>query len=90
MNNGNDWAEVVGAVGIFAFITTVVTVIIVQVATTIRAKAALTREDEYRKLAEKAVRLQEATEQRLVVLDEQARQTQARLTSIERILKQVE
>jgi len=88
--NGNDWAEVVGAVGIFAFITTVVTVIIVQVATTIRAKATLTREDEYRKLAEKAVQLQEATEKRLVTLDEQAQQTQARLTSIERILKQVE
>jgi hypothetical protein len=88
--NGNDWAEVVGAVGIFAFIITIITVIIVQVATTIRAKAALAREDEYRKLAERAVLLQEAIEKRLVALDEQAGQTQTRLTSIERILKQVE
>jgi hypothetical protein len=87
---GDDWAEVVGAFGIFAFITTVITVMIVQVATTIRAKAALAREDEYRKLTERAVLLQEAIEKRLVALDEQAGQTQTRLTSIERILKQVE
>jgi hypothetical protein len=88
--NGNDWTEVVGAFGIFAFITTVITVIIVQVATTIRAKAAVAREDEYRKLAERAVDLQEATQQRLIALDEQLGQTQSRLASIERILKQVE
>lgn len=88
--SGNDWAEVVGAVGIFAFITTVITVIIVQVAITIRAKAALAREDEYRKLAERAIQLQETTEKRLAALDEQAGQTQSRLVSIERILKQVE
>jgi len=88
--SGNDWAEVVGAVGIFAFIITIITVIIVQVATTIRAKAALAREDEYRKLAERAVLLQEVIEKRLGALDEQAGQTQTRLTSIERILKQVE
>jgi hypothetical protein len=88
--SGSDWAEVVGAVGIFAFIITIITVIIVQVAATIRAKAALAHEDEYRKLAERAVLLEEAIEKRLVALDEQAVQTQTRLTSIERILKQVE
>jgi hypothetical protein len=88
--SGSDWAEVVGAVGIFAFIITIITVIIVQMAATIRAKAVLAHEDEYRKLAERAVLLEEAIEKRLVALDEQAVQTQARLTSIERILKQVE
>jgi hypothetical protein len=88
--SGSDWTEVVGAVGIFAFIITIITVIIVQVATTMRAKAALAREDEYRKLAERAVVLQEAIEKRLVALDEQVGQAQTRLTSIERILKQVE
>ena len=45
--SGHDWAEAVGAVGIFAFITTVITVIIVQVGATSRAKAALAREDEF-------------------------------------------
>jgi multidrug efflux pump subunit AcrA (membrane-fusion protein) len=88
--SGNDWAEVVGALGIFAFIITIVTVIVVQVGATVRAKAALAREDEYRKLAERTVLLQEAIEKRLVALDEQAAQTQTRLTSIERILTQVE
>ncbi len=88
--SGNDWAEVVGTFGIFAFIITVVTVVIVQVATTMRAKAALAREDEYRLLAQKAVDLQEATERRLAALDDQHGQTQARLAAIERILKQVE
>ena len=88
--SGHDWAEAVGAIGIFAFITTVITVIIVQVATTVRAKAAVAREDEYRKLAERALSLQEAIEKRLTTLDEQAGRTQTRLTSIEGILKQVE
>ena len=88
--SGHAWAEVVGAVGLFAFVTTVVTVIIVQVATTMRAKAALAREDEYRKLADKAVELQAATERRLASLDDQLGQTRSRLAAIEQILKQVE
>ena len=88
--SGNDWAEVVGAIGIFAFIITIVTVIVVQVGATVRAKAALAREDEYRKLAERAVLLQEVIEKRLVALDEQSARTQTRLTSIEQILTQVE
>lgn len=88
--SGHDWAEVVGAVGLFAFVTTVVTVIIVQVATTMRAKAALAREDEYRKLADKAVELQAATERRLASLDDQLGRTASRLAAVEQILKQVE
>ena len=87
---GQDWTEVVGAVGIFTLVTTVITVTIVQLATTWRAKAALAREAEYRKLAEVAVQTQEATERRLSGLDERFGQMQDRLASIERILKQVE
>ena len=67
-----------------------VTVVIIQVAATIRAKVALSREDAYRRLAERAVETQEATERRLTTLDEQAAQAQARLAAIERVLKQVE
>jgi hypothetical protein len=88
--SGHDWAEAVGAVGIFAFITTVITVIIVQVATTMRAKAALAREDEFRRLTERVLQLQEATEKRLAALDDQAGRAHSRLASIEQILKQVE
>jgi hypothetical protein len=87
---GQDWTEVIGAFGVFALTTTVLTVVIIQVAATMRAKAALTREDAYRRLAERAVETQEATERRLTVLDEQVTQTQARLAAIEQVLKQVE
>lgn len=88
--NGQDWTEVIGAFGVFALVTTVVTVSIIQVATTIRAKAKVAREDAYRRLAERAVETQEATERRLVNLEEQVTQAQARLASIEQVLKQVE
>ncbi len=74
--DGHEWAEAVGAVGIFAFLTTVVTVIIVQVFTTLRARAALAREAEFRQLAVTAVAAQESIDRRLA--------------AIERILKQVE
>ncbi len=79
----HDWTEVVGAIGIFVLITTVVTVTIVQVATSWRAKAALAREDSYRALAESAVRTQENTERQLTELS-------TRMTALERILKEVE
>jgi hypothetical protein len=87
---GQDWTEVIGAFGVFALTTIVTTVVIIQVATTIRAKAALSREDAYRRLAERGVETQEATERRLTVLDEQVTQAQARLAAIEQVLKQVE
>jgi hypothetical protein len=88
--NGQDWTEVIGAFGVFALTTTVVTVVVIQVAATIRAKAVLAREDAYRRLAERAVETQEATERRLTALDQQITETQARLTAIEKVLKQVE
>jgi hypothetical protein len=81
--DGNDWAEVVGAFGLFAFATTVATVIIVQIFTTMRARAALTREAEFRQLAATSIAVQESTERRLADLAD-------RLAAIERILKQVE
>ncbi len=79
----HDWTEVVGAIGIFTLLTTVIAVTIVQVATSWRAKAALAREDAYRTLAETAVRSQEATERTLGELND-------RMRSLERILKEVE
>jgi len=88
--SGEDWAGVIGVFGVFTLITTVVTVVIIQVAATIRAKAALSREDAYRRLAERAVETQEATERRLSTLDEQVTQAHARLAAIEQVLKQVE
>ena len=87
--SGTDWAEVVGTIGIFAFVITVVTVIIVQVATTIRARAALAREADTAS-SPSGRRVPGGTEQRLAELERQSAQTQARIAAIERILKDVE
>jgi len=81
--NWHQWQEIIGVIGIFVLITVVLTVLIVQLAATWRAKAKLAREDEYRALAEKAVRTQEETERRLADVQE-------RLRSIEHVLKEVD
>ncbi len=88
--SGHAWAEVAGAVGIFALITVVSSVTIVQVATTLRARAALAREAEYRRLAETSTETGAATERRLAALDEHLADLRTRLGSIERTLRQVE
>ena len=88
--SANDWTEVVGAVGVFTLITVVISVTVVQLSRTVRAKAALARESEYRKLAESSTGAQVVTEQRLAGLAGQVGQIQERLTAIENILRQVE
>ncbi|QFU92393.1 hypothetical protein [Amycolatopsis sp. YIM 10] len=81
--SGNDWAELAGVIGIFILITTVLTVAIWQLAVSWRAKAALSREETYRDLAERAVRSQEETQRQLTEL-------RSRVEGVERILKDVE
>ncbi|MFI6521029.1 hypothetical protein ACIBF1_36120 [Spirillospora sp. NPDC050679] len=88
--DGHELAEVVGALGIFAFITTVISVIIVQVGATARAKAALAREEEYRKLAEAGAVAQQSADLRLAEIGDRLTGMEARLDSFERILKTVE
>jgi hypothetical protein len=88
--SGNDWAEPVGAAGLFILLTVVVSVAIVQVMATVRAKAALAREAEYRALAESVVTVQQAIDKQLGALAEQSEQTRQRLAAIERILADVE
>ena len=87
---GQDWMEVAGAAGLFLLVTTVITVIIWQLAATWRAKAALGREEVYRKLAEEAVRAQESIDRRLDDLSERLKTMDGRMASLERILKEVE
>jgi type II secretory pathway component PulL len=87
---GTDWMEVAGAIGLFLLVTTVITVTIWQLAATWRAKAALGREEVYRKLAEDAVRAQESVDRKLSEVDEKLRTMDARLATLERILKDVE
>jgi Flp pilus assembly protein TadB len=81
--NWHQWQEIIGVTGVFVLITVVLSIAIVQLASTWRAKAALAREAEYRVLADKAVRTQEETERQL-------RDVQDRLRSIEHVLKEVD
>lgn len=82
----NDWQEIVGVIGVFALII----VIIWQLAATWRAKAQLSREKEYRTIADRSVLVQEGTERQLVEISGRLTEMQSRLKSLERVLKEVE
>ena len=86
----HDWTEVVGAIGIFTLLVSVITVTIVQVAKTRRARAAGAREEEYRRLAQTAVEAQAASARVLAALDGRLGGMEARLVSLERVLKDVD
>ncbi|MGA8114428.1 MAG: hypothetical protein WCA46_12245 [Actinocatenispora sp.] len=88
--SGHAWAEVAGAIGLSVLTTTVLTVTIWQLAATWRAKILLARENEYRKLAQTSLLVQEATERRLAEIDERLARTQSRVETVERILREVE
>lgn len=84
------WQEVVGAVGIFGMIIVVVTIVVWHMAATWRARAILARDHEYRTLAEKAIRNQDAIEKQLAGIDSSLEDIRTRMRSVERILKEVE
>ncbi|WP_406300108.1 hypothetical protein OG948_33700 [Embleya sp. NBC_00888] len=95
--SSSDWQEIIGVIGVFALVTSVITVGIWQLAATWRAKAQLARESEYRSIADRAVLVQEGTERQLTAITDQLKQTKGqletvheRLESVERILKEVE
>lgn len=88
--NGSDWTEVIGAAGLFTVATAVVCTVIVQVARTMRAKAALAREGEYRDLVRVSTQVQQDIDRRLTELGAEVAAARDRLTSIEKILKEVE
>ncbi|WHT17423.1 hypothetical protein N8J89_30460 [Crossiella sp. CA-258035] len=77
------WQELVGVFGVFTLITVVLTVIIWQSFISVRAKASAAREQAYQELAARAVAAQEQTARELT-------EVQARLASVERILREVE
>ncbi|MDG4790909.1 hypothetical protein O7626_34215 [Micromonospora sp. WMMD1102] len=95
--NGNDWAgmsddvnEVVGAIGLFVLIIVVVTTVIVQVFRTRRARMAANRAGEYEALAQTAVQSQQNTERQLAEVGSRLAAMEARMVSLERVLKDVE
>ena len=77
------WQEVIGVIGVFVLLTSVITVSIWQFAATRRAKAVLARETEWRVIAERSVRSQEDAGKELAAI-------RIRLDGLERILKDVE
>ena len=78
-----DWQEIIGVISVFTLITVVAARVIRQLGTIVRAKAAVAREEGFRKLAEQSLTAQQATERQLTEL-------RLRMESMERILKEVE
>lgn len=87
---GQDWVEVAGAAGLFLLVTTVITVVVWQLAATWRAKASLGREEAYRKMVDEAVHTQESVDRQLADISERLKTMDARMAALERILKEVE
>ncbi|SDT80872.1 hypothetical protein [Actinoplanes derwentensis] len=90
MTSSSDWTEVVGAVGVFALLIVLIVVVGTQVGGRMRARVQLSREAEYRKLAEQVVTGQESISQQLVQVNEHLADLRSRMQHIETVLKQVE
>lgn len=81
MNSGVIPIVVIGAI---------VIVVIWQVGAHLRTRATVTREAEYRALADRAVRAQEIAEHRLASVDDRFGELSRRLATIEGVLKDAE
>lgn len=86
----HDWTEVVGAVGIFALLITVFAVSVVQLAKTRRTRLELARADDYRRLAETATQAQAENARLLAAMDGRLGGMETRMTTLERVLREVE
>ncbi|MET7960441.1 hypothetical protein ABZ356_06810 [Micromonospora zamorensis] len=86
----HDWTEVVGAIGIFALIISVFTVTVVQLAKTRRTRLELARADDYRRLAETATQAQAENARLLAAMDGRLGGMETRMTTLERVLREVE
>jgi uncharacterized membrane protein len=86
----HDWTEVVGALGIFALLISVFTVTVVQVAKTRRARLESARADNYRQLAETAAQAQAENARLLAALDGRLGGMETRMTTLERVLREVD
>lgn len=86
----HDWTEVVGAIGIFALLISVFTVTVVQLAKTRRTRLELARADDYRRLAETATQAQAENARLLAAMDGRLGGMETRMTTLERVLREVE
>lgn len=88
--DGHDVAEAVGAIGIFAMLIIVLVAVISRIAPTWRARAELARDQEYRALAEQAARTQQELTRQLGELSGRLTTMETRMTSVERLLREVD
>ncbi|MEU7798460.1 hypothetical protein AB0J14_08120 [Micromonospora arborensis] len=86
----HDWAEVVGAIGIFALLISVFTVTVVQFAKTRRARLESARADDYRRLAETATQAQAENARLLAAMDGRLGGMENRMSTVERVLRDVD
>lgn len=86
----HDWTEVIGAIGIFTLLISVVTVTVVQVAKTRRARYEAARADDYRRLAETAAQAQAENTRLLAALDGRLGGMETKMTTLERVLLEVD
>lgn len=83
------WPEAAIAVAGIVFVTVVVAVAIAQVLGTVRARAAVTREGAYQRLAAQATEAQQATAERLEQVATDLANLRARTIEVERLLTEV-
>lgn len=87
--SSSDWQEIIGAIGLFVLVTSVLVVSIWQFASTVRVKAVVAQENRHRQVADSAVAVQESTERQLADIGGRLAEMQTRLQTFERILKDV-
>lgn len=90
MLDGHEWTEAIGAVGIFALLITTITVSIIQVGATRRAKAVLAEKRDLRELTETVSEGNRRVTDQLTGLRNQLDELQVRTAAVERLLKEVE
>jgi hypothetical protein len=85
-----DWQEVIGTIGLFVLVWTVVTMLIWQFGAAWRARAFSRHAAQYQELAVRAVLAQESTDRQLTEHGRALTDLQARLKAVEYILKDAE
>jgi hypothetical protein len=86
MTNPEGWVAVAGALGFF----TVIGVLIWSVMGVAKARVAVSRETEYKKLAERVAESQQSTADRLQTLVSDMAELRTKVVSMEKLLREVE
>jgi hypothetical protein len=85
-----DWQEVIGTIGLFVLVWTVVAMLIWQFGAAWRARAYSRQAAQFQELAVRAVLAQENTDRQLIEHGRALTDLQARLRAVEYILKDAE